>query len=91
MNKLEILEDTFIVLGVALSIDQIKTILGIVLLVFQIAIILYKVIKIIVAKVKNKDIDGAIEVAESGIKQIEDVISKDGKQPKEEQHDSEKN
>lgn len=78
MNKLEIVEDAFIVMGVALSVDQIKTILGVILLVLQICLILYKSIKAIINKVKNKDIDGAVKEVQDATEKIEDVIDKHG-------------
>ena len=76
--KLEVIEDTFIVLGVAISIDQIKTTLGIILLVLQIALILYKGIKLLVKHIKEKDVQGAIKVIDDTAQQLDNVINKDG-------------
>ena len=66
-NPLEIIEDSLIVLGVVISIEQIKTILGIILLCVQIGLILYKGLKIIIKKVKNKE-----DISED----VEDLIDK---------------
>ena len=73
-KQLEIVEDVFIVLGVALSIDQIKTILGIVLLVIQISLILFKGVKLIVKHVKNKELDEIEKVIDQTTKEIQDII-----------------
>ena len=80
MNKVtvEVLEDITIALGVAISIDQIKTVLGIILLTVQILLILYKGIKLIVNKVKNKDVEGAITTAQDTIEKINEEIKKHG-------------
>ena len=80
MNKVtvEVLEDVTIALGVAISIDQIKTVLGIVLLVVQILLILYKGVKLVVSKIKNKDIEGALHDANDTIEKINEEINKHG-------------
>ena len=81
-KKLEVIEDVFIVCGVALSIDQIKTILGIVLLVIQIGLILYKGIKLIIGHVKKKNYNEAISTIEEMTKEVQDVIDKTDKDGK---------
>ena len=76
--KLEIIEDTLIAVGVAVSIDQIKTTLGVILLGLQIALILYKGIKLLVKCIKEKDVKGAIKVIDDTTEQLDNVINKDG-------------
>ena len=80
MNKttVEVIEDVTIALGVAISIDQIKTVLGIVLLTLEIIWILYKGIKVIVKKVRNKDYEGAIKDAKETIEEINSEVKKYG-------------
>ena len=80
MNKttVEVIEDVTIALGVAISIDQIKTVLGIVLLTLEIIWILYKGIKVIVKKVRNKDYEGAIKNAKETIEEINSEVKKYG-------------
>lgn len=73
---LEVTEDALIVMGVAMSIDQIKTILGIVLLCIQIGLIIFKSAKVIYNKVKNKDYDGAIKTATDTVDKINEEIKK---------------
>ena len=81
-KKLEVIEDALIVYGVALSIDQIKTILGIILLVIQIGLILYKGIKLIIGHIKNKNYKDAIKTIDDMTKEIQDAIDKTDKDGK---------
>ena len=74
--KWEVIEDATIMLGLAISIDQIKTVLGIILLTFQIGLILYKGVKLVITKVKNKDYAGAIKDAEDTVKKVDEEIKK---------------
>lgn len=74
--EFEVVEDSLIVFGVALSIDQIKTILGIVLLVIQISLILYKGIKLAINHIKNKDYNNAIKSIDEMTEKIQDAIDK---------------
>ena len=81
-NKLEIFEDALIVLGVAISVDMIKSILGIVLLVIQICLILYKGIRLAYKHAKNKNYGEVIKVIDDMTKDIQEQIDKtneDGK------------
>ena len=75
-----VIENISIALGVSLGIAQIETILGIILLVFQIILILFKCGRSIYLHVKNKDVDGIQNDLEDTIKQIEHLKDKDGKQ-----------
>ena len=81
-KKLEVIEDALIVFGVALSIDQIKTILGIILLVIQIGLILYKGIKLLIGHIKNKNYKDAIKTIDDMTKEIQDAIDKTDKDGK---------
>ena len=82
LNAIEGVEDVCIVLGVAISLDQIETIFGIVLLSIQIGLILFKGINLIYKHMKNKDYKQAIEQAQRTANDIKDVVDKhnnDGK------------
>ena len=82
LNAIEGVEDVCIVLGVAISLDQIETIFGIVLLSIQIGLILWKGINLIYKHIKNKDYKQAIEQAQKTANDIKDVVDKhnnDGK------------
>ena len=81
-DKIEVLEDALIVLGVVVSIDMIKTVLGIVLMVIQIGLILYKGIRLAYLHVKKKNYTEVVKVIDDMTKEIQDVIDKtdeDGK------------
>ena len=83
LNAIEIVEDACIVMGVALSLDQLETIFGIVLLSIQIGLILFKGVSLIYKYIKNKDLKGAIDQANktaSDIKELMDKHDKDDKQ-----------
>ena len=84
-NITNVMEDVSIGLGITLGISEIKTILGIVLLVFQIVLIIYKMVRAIIKKIKNKDYDGVEQELNDGIHQIEEHLkdkSEDGKDGK---------
>lgn len=71
------MEDVFIALGIAVSVDQIKTILGIVLLVVEIVWLIVKCGISIYKKIKEKrysEIESDINELTNG---IEDVMNKD--------------
>lgn len=73
----KVIEDVSIVLGVSLGIAQIETILGIVLLVFQIGLIIYKLIRSIIDKIKKKDYDGIENDIKNATDEIEKLTPKD--------------
>ena len=75
-KKLEVVEDALIVFGVALSIDQIKTILGIILLVIQIGLILYKGIKLLIGHIKKKNYKEAIKTIDEISREVQNAIDK---------------
>ena len=75
-KKLEVIEDGLIVFGVVLSIDQIKTILGIILLVIQIGLILYKGIKILIVHIKNKNYKEIVKTIDEITRDVENAIDK---------------
>ena len=81
-NAIEGVEDICIFLGIALSIDQIKSIFGIILLSFQIILLLTKGIIAIRKRLKNKDIEGAIDELDKTTNDIKNIVDKhenDGK------------
>lgn len=69
---INVLEDVFIALGIAISVDQIKTILGIVLLCVQIVWIFVKCGISIYKKIKEK----RYSEIESDINELTDEINK---------------
>lgn len=81
-NVLDVIENVSIALGVTLSINTIYSVLGIILLIFQIGLIVYKVIKSIVEHAKNKEYDKIENDIEHGINELQDVVNKDGEQKK---------
>ena len=75
MKVLNIVEDTLIVCGVAISLQQLYTIFGIVLLAIQICLIIAKGVIKVVEHIKNKQLEEAvkdIEEAQSDIKTLTD-------------------
>ena len=79
-NVLNILEDVTIVGGVAIGISTIETILGIIILSVQLAIILYKGIRKIIELVKQKKYDEIDDALKKTKDQLEDLKDKtDGK------------
>ena len=73
----KVVEDISIAVGVVLGVQQIETILGIVLLIFQIGLILFKVIRSLIEHIKKKDLDGIEQDLQDGIEQIEHLTDKD--------------
>lgn len=80
-NKIEVIEDALIVFGVVMSIDMIKTILGIILMSVQVVLILYKGIRQIYLHAKNKKYDEIVNTLDDMTNEIRNVIdeNKDGK------------
>lgn len=81
-NVLDVVEDVTIVLGVSISLSNLYTILGIILLAFQIGLIIYKVVRAIIKHYKAKQFGEIANDIESGMNDIKDVIDKHGKQTK---------
>ena len=75
---LNVAEDVLIVGGVAISLPQLETIFGIVLLSIQIILILVKGAIKIYNHVKNKKLEDAIKDVEDTQKEIEDLTNKKG-------------
>lgn len=70
MKQLNIVEDVLIVAGVGLSLVDLQTIMGIILLAVQLGLILFKGIRKILESIKKKDADGI----EQGLNDIKDGI-----------------
>lgn len=82
-NVLDVVEDVTIVAGVTISLSNLYTILGIILLAFQIGLIIFRVVRAIIKHYKAKDLDAIVNDIESGANDIKDVIDKhDGKSTK---------
>ena len=81
-NITNILEDVSIVFGVTIGIAQIQTILGIIVLSFQIILIIYKCVVRIYKHAKEKDLKGIENDLEETIDALENLQDKneDGKQ-----------
>ena len=76
MKSLNIIENISIALGISLSLTQIQTIMGIVLLAFQIGLILTKVIIKLVQHVKAGKLDEAVKDIEDAQEEIKDATKK---------------
>ena len=81
-SKFEIFEDALIVFWVALSVDMIKSILGIILLVIQICLILYKGIRLAYKHAKDKNYQEVIKAIDDMTKDIQEQIDKTGEDGK---------
>ena len=80
MKQLNIIEDVLIVAGVSVSLIDIQTILGIILLSVQVALILFKGGKRIYDAVKKKDtkeIENALEDTKDALENLKDSQPKD--------------
>lgn len=80
-NKINIFEDVLIIGGISISISMIQSILGIIILSFQIALILYKGIRNLVKLIKGKEYDKIEETLKDTTEQLEHLSdkTKDGK------------
>ena len=76
MKSLNIIENISIALGISLSLTQIQTIMGIVLLAFQIGLILTKVIIKLVQHIKAGKLDEAVKDIEDAQEEIKDATKK---------------
>ena len=78
MKTINIMEDVLIALGigVTISLEQIYTIFGIILLSIQIILIIVKGVIKIVDKIKKGKVEEAIKDIEDTQKEIEDVTDK---------------
>lgn len=80
MKQLNIIEDVLIVAGVSISLIDIQTILGIILLSVQVALILFKGGKRIYDAIKKKDtkeIENALEDTKDALENLKDSQPKD--------------
>ena len=80
MKQLNIIEDVLIVAGVSISLIDIQTILGIILLSVQVALILFKGGKRIYDAIKKKDtkeIESALEETKDALENLKDSQPKD--------------
>ena len=73
MKHLSRFENLTVVIGTALGLSQIETILGIILLVVQLEIVLYKVIYAIIKHIKNKEFNEVIDDLENINDELEDI------------------
>ena len=76
MKVLNLVEDGLIVCGVAISLQQLYTIFGIVLLAIQITLIIIKGVIKVVNYLKQKKLEEAVATIEETQKEIEDVTGK---------------
>ena len=73
-NTYEVVEDSLIIFGVALSISQLYTILGIVLLSVQITMIVVKSGIVVYKHIKNKNYKGAIDTLTDAKDKIQTLV-----------------
>lgn len=80
-NKINIFEDVLIIGGISISISMIQSILGIIILSFQIALILYKGVRNLMKLIKKKEYDKIEESLKDTTEQLEHLSdkTKDGK------------
>ena len=74
---LDKLENALILVGASFGIQQIETILGVVILSLQCILILYKMGYKVYLKIKEKKYDEIDDVVEEGIDNIEDLTNKE--------------
>ena len=77
MKTSNLLEDVSIVFGVTIGLAQIETILGIIILSFQILLIGYKMIRNIIKDVKNRDYDSIEEDIKDATDKLNKLTNKD--------------
>ena len=77
MKNINILEDVSIVFGVTIGLSQIQTILGIIVLTFQVLLIIYKCVVRIINHAKNKDVNAIQKDLEETIDDLEKLSDKD--------------
>ena len=75
-NVTNILEDVSIVFGVTIGLSQIQTILGIIVLSFQVILIIFKCVMKIIGHVKNKDVAAIEHDLEETIESLENLSDK---------------
>lgn len=73
MKHLSRFENLTVVIGTALGLSQIETILGIIILCVQLVIIIYKGIYLIVKHIKNKEYGAVINDLENISESLEDI------------------
>ena len=79
MNKqvVTIMENTLIIAGVSISLPMIESILGIIILAFQIVLIVIKTGSKIYEKIKQKKYDEIDDVVEESQKELDSLSGKD--------------
>lgn len=75
-NVLNTVENTSIVLGVSISLATIETVMGIIILAFQIGLIVTKCVIKIIDKIKHKDVQGAISDIEETQRELDERMKK---------------
>ncbi|MBQ1551078.1 MAG: hypothetical protein IIZ67_03155 [Bacilli bacterium] len=71
MKVLDRIEDVSILVGSAIGLSQIQTLLGIIILIFQLAIIIYKCVIKIIEHFKNKNYKQVVEELEKAKEELE--------------------
>ena len=80
MKVYDYIETGVNVLGISISLTDIQNILSIILLIVSILSICFRGGLMIYQRIKNKDIDGAIQVTKDTQTEIEDAINKHKKE-----------
>ena len=76
LAAINVLEDATLVGGTAVSLSMIQTILGITLLVINIALICAKIGIKVYQRIKKGDLNGAVDEIEKGQKELDDLKNK---------------
>lgn len=76
IKTLDIIENVTIGLGVAISLPQIETILGIIILAIQLILLTTKGCIAIYKKLKAKDLDGAIKTIDETKEELDKMTAK---------------
>ena len=70
---LDKLENALVLVGSYIGLSQIESILGIVILSFQVVLVLYKMGYKLYEKIKNKKFDEVDDVIKEGVDELEDL------------------
>ena len=74
MNKwFTVVDNVLIVCGVTIALVDIQTILGIIILAFQVILIIYRLVRGIIEHYKNKEYDKIETDIQNGIEQIQNL------------------
>lgn len=76
MDKLNNFENTLMVLNTYIGLQNIKDLMGVIILVFQFMLLLIKIILLVKEKIKNKKYNEIDDVIKNNIDELGDLISR---------------